>query len=308
MNWRVLFKSARPPFLILTPVCLLTGVAAATHLNTDFHWLNLMWVAVAAISAHISVNALNEYQDFKSGLDLVTSKTPFSGGSGALPERPEFASAVLMLALVSLCITMFAGIGLVLLTDWRLAVAGVLGVLVVVGYTRYINRRPLLCLIAPGLAFGPIFVWGTAMSLSGGEATTVELAGIMVFSLPSFFLVNNLLLMNQLPDAKADRTVGRRTFPIVFGELLSLRVYLAFQGLAALLMVGIGTWLQSFFAAAVAILPVVIGYHVYSRAQQLIGVNGGDPKAIQLLVPLLRLNVVCVLLSTLFFALLTIRW
>ncbi|MDQ4422556.1 MAG: hypothetical protein QF808_01485, partial [Thalassolituus sp.] len=71
-------KTTRPPFLILTPVCLLMGFAASGYspqLNPD-----LIWVVLGALLAHISVNMLNEYQDFKSGLDLVTDRTPFSGG------------------------------------------------------------------------------------------------------------------------------------------------------------------------------------------------------------------------------------
>jgi len=38
---------------------------------------------MATLSAHIAVNTLNEYMDFKSGLDYETLKTPFAGGSGA---------------------------------------------------------------------------------------------------------------------------------------------------------------------------------------------------------------------------------
>jgi len=44
-----------------------------------------MLALLGAFLAHVSVNTLNEYYDFKSGLDLETIRTPFSGGSGALP-------------------------------------------------------------------------------------------------------------------------------------------------------------------------------------------------------------------------------
>ncbi len=36
--------------------------------------------------------------------------------------------------------------------------------------------------------------------------------------MPSFFLVHNLLLLNEFPDAEADMTVKRRTLPIVAGK------------------------------------------------------------------------------------------
>ena len=67
-------------------------------------------VLTAALAAHISVNTFNEYFDLRSGLDLNTQRTPFSGGSGALPQHPEMARAVLAMAVCSLLVT--AAIGL----------------------------------------------------------------------------------------------------------------------------------------------------------------------------------------------------
>ena len=34
---------------------------------------------------HVAVNALNEASDMTTGIDLRTTRTPFSGGSGTLP-------------------------------------------------------------------------------------------------------------------------------------------------------------------------------------------------------------------------------
>ena len=56
-------------------------------------------VFIGAISAHIGVNTFNEYADFKSGLDSLTRRTPFSGGSGSLPQNPALATAVLYIAI-----------------------------------------------------------------------------------------------------------------------------------------------------------------------------------------------------------------
>ena len=57
--------------------------------------LPLILALAGGLLAHISVNALNEYLDFTSGLDLTTLRTPFSGGSGTLPaniSRPAIPS------------------------------------------------------------------------------------------------------------------------------------------------------------------------------------------------------------------------
>jgi 1,4-dihydroxy-2-naphthoate octaprenyltransferase len=41
-------------------------------------------------------------------------------------------------------------------------------------------------------------------------------------------LVSNLLLLNQFPDAEADRTVGRKHLPITIGRKASAYVFAAF--------------------------------------------------------------------------------
>jgi len=184
-------------------------------------------VLVGAISAHISVNTLNEYYDFKSGLDLKTEKTPFSGGSGALPGNPEMDTIVLIAGLISLMVTVIIGIYLVLERGIQILPIGVVGIFLVAAYTQWINRYPLICLIAPGLGFGVLMVVGTHVILAGGYSRLPWLV-----SLVPFFLVNNLLLLNQYPDRIADASVGRNTFPIVFGLKKSNFVYAVFMTVA----------------------------------------------------------------------------
>jgi 1,4-dihydroxy-2-naphthoate octaprenyltransferase len=49
-----------------------------------------------------------------------------------------------------------------------------------------------------------------------------------VASLVPFFLVSNLLLLNQFPDVEADRSAGRKHFPIMLGRTISGYIYVAF--------------------------------------------------------------------------------
>ena len=59
----------RVPFLILTPACVLLGIATAARSGVPIHPVQVLIVLIGAVGTHISVNALNEYEDFKSGLD-----------------------------------------------------------------------------------------------------------------------------------------------------------------------------------------------------------------------------------------------
>lgn len=222
-DWKFLLDPMRLPFLILTPACVVLGLATAIWTQGSINWFHFFLVLIGAVSAHISVNASNEYFDFKSGLDQKTQRTPFSGGSGRLQQNPELGSSALIMAWIFLGIVAVVGIYFALQIGVALIPLGILGLLIIYFYTEWITRYPLFCLIAPGLGFGPLMVMGTDFVLTGSYSWTAFLA-----SLVPFFLVSNLLLLNQFPDAEADQSIGRRHYPIQIGKGKSSRIYLAF--------------------------------------------------------------------------------
>jgi len=221
-----LFGPMRLPFLILTPACVLVGVATAVASGAAISPLPVLVALAGAVAAHICVNALNEFDDFRSGLDFKTSRTPFSGGSGALPANPAQAYTALYTGVASALFTVAVGVYFTMLHGWGIIPLGLLGLLVIVLYTRHITRNPLLCLIAPGLGFGPLMVMGTHFALTGSYSLPPFVA-----SLVPFFLVSNLLLINQFPDVTADREIGRHHLPIAWGVKAAARVYVAFLAL-----------------------------------------------------------------------------
>ena len=54
------------------------------------------------ILTHMSVNSLNDYFDYRSGIDKVTNRTPFSGGSGMLKEGLLAPREVLLIGIITL--------------------------------------------------------------------------------------------------------------------------------------------------------------------------------------------------------------
>ncbi|MCW9031612.1 MAG: prenyltransferase [Gammaproteobacteria bacterium] len=223
MKLKIVLQTIRPSFLILTPVCLFLGLSTSLTAGSPLNFPLFFLILTGAVSAHISVNMLNEYYDFKSGLDLKTTRTPFSGGSGALPDNPAMAEPVLIAAVVSLLIAIIIGIYLILIRGMLILPIGIVGLALIITYTQWLNRLPFLCLIAPGLGFGVLMVVGTHVILKGEHS---QLAWLL--ALIPFFLINNLLLLNQYPDIKADASVGRNTFPIAFGLVTSNIVYALF--------------------------------------------------------------------------------
>jgi 1,4-dihydroxy-2-naphthoate octaprenyltransferase len=215
-----LVGTMRLPFIIAAPVSVLPGIATAHLAGVELLWWEVLFVIVGAICAHIGVNVFNEYQDWKSNLDATTNRTPFSGGSGTLQKHPELAKAALVLAI---CVTaVAAGLGFYFVLSGRLlllAVGGV-GVLLVTFYTPWIVRNPIICLLAPGLGFGTCMVLGAHIAF-GAPITPAAVTASFV----PFFLVNNLLLLNQFPDVKQDEAVGRRNIIIAYGKKTGVAVY-----------------------------------------------------------------------------------
>lgn len=197
-------RASRPNFLLLAPLCAGLGLAVAWQQGESPALLHTLLVFVSAVLAHAAVNLLNEYDDFRSGLDMITHRTPFSGGSGALPETPSAARRVLLAGLGTLALVVVIGLYFLWLRGLPLLVLGAAGVVLVLTYTRWITRSPLLCLLAPGIGFGPIMVLGSVIAVGARIDTTALLT-----SLVALLMVSELLLINQIPDAKADREIGR---------------------------------------------------------------------------------------------------
>lgn len=234
MKYKAIIKSTRLPFLILTPVCLLLGwspvIAGRTEVGIHLFLLSF----IGAMLAHIAVNTLNEYWDFKSGLDLHTNRTQFSGGSGALPDQPEFAAAVFIVGILSLVGIFLIGVFFVWEYSWKIIPIGLAGLVLIATYTGWINKHPLLCLIAPGTGFGFLMIAGASFALTGEYSMSLGL-----ISLIPFFLVNNLLLLNQYPDIEADKQAGRNHLPIAYGVKTANMVYGMFAIMTVVTIVGL---------------------------------------------------------------------
>jgi len=252
--------SMRLSFLVLTPVCVLLGVSVVVYAGNEINYLDLFLVFVGALFAHISANTLNEYLDFKSGLDLQTLKTPFSGGSGALPANPELSISVLIVGVVSLLITIIIGSYFLLKFGTGLLPIGVLGIFIIISYTNIINKNPYLCLIAPGLGFS-LMVIGTQYVLIGKYLPLTFLVTLI-----PFFLINNLLLLNQYPDIEADKKAGRYHFPIAFGVNKSTLIFAVFH-LLSMFTIMFLTYLQQLpRLSMVSLLPSVLAFFTLSGA------------------------------------------
>lgn len=272
----VILKSSRLPFLALTLVSIALAASSVLFLDETLgssiapDYSLLPWLFAGALFAHLSVNLLNEYFDFKSGLDLNTQRTPFSGGSGALPDQPFALQSVLWAAILCFLLTAFIGLWLLYLCYQRfgtlnseLLLIGCIGLGLVLIYTGPINRQPILCWAAPGLGFGGLMLYGTESVLTGSLSLAMLPSVIIVFVLST-----NLLLLNQLPDIDADQAVGRRHVWIVKGETYGLNLYFVATGLIPLLVISGIVYAQWPLLSLIALLPwslTLVAWHGAKR-------------------------------------------
>ena len=109
-------------------------------------------------------------------------------------------------------------------------------------------------------------------------------------SLVPFFLASNLLLLNQYPDIAADKSVGRRHFPIVYGVEKSTLLYGVFALAAcAIIVTGIYTELLP-KPSLIALIPMGLCVVVFFGA-----INHAT--SVQKLMPYLGMNVVATVLT-----------
>jgi len=218
-----IFKETRPQFLILTPACFIVGVGTAAYVLGGVGKIcvgDAVIAFIGAVFSHVATNVLNDYFDYRSGLDLRTQRTPFSGGSGILPQDVMQPKGVLALGIISLLIVTAVGMYFLKVRGWGILPLGIIGVVVIIAYTPFVTKSPPFCLVAPGLGFGPLMVMGTHYVLTGRYDWIAFNA-----SLVPGFLVSNLLLLNQFPDSEADASVDRRHLPIAIGKPASAYVY-----------------------------------------------------------------------------------
>lgn len=209
---------ARAPFLLLSVTLVACGAAAGAYTGR-FSWLHTILALVGLVCLHASVNALNEASDMRTGIDLQTQRTPFSGGSGTLPAglmKPEQAQAFgLAMAGVGLII----GVYFLSRVGWALVPIFVLGAISVLAYTEFLARIGMGEIFA-GLGLGLLPVMGAAIVQGGQLGPAAIAAGI-----PAFFMTFNLLLLNEFPDEPADIAGGRRNLVLVLGRRGAAVVY-----------------------------------------------------------------------------------
>jgi 1,4-dihydroxy-2-naphthoate octaprenyltransferase len=231
MRLKTWFLETRPQFLLLSVVLVLLGTAVSWN-EGHFDRLKFLLTALGLLLAHASVNVLNDYFDYESGIDLHTTRTPFSGGSGILVRGLLEPKSVYRFGLTCLFAALSIGIYLTFVSGWQLLPLIILGGGVAYFYTSFLTRW-LIGELWAGLGLGMLPVMGTYFIQTGRYSL-----GVFIASLAPGLLTTNLLLLNEFPDTGADRKGGRYHLVIALGTHKASRLYAGLMAMTYACIIG----------------------------------------------------------------------
>jgi 1,4-dihydroxy-2-naphthoate octaprenyltransferase len=245
---KIWLKAIRAPFLTATIIPIVLGaVIGWAEINT-FYWIYFILTLVGGIFIHIGVNLSNDYFDHLSRNDWNNqTPTPFSGGSRVIQQGAIKPYQIILAALISFALGSLIGLYLNHIRPGNVILyIGIIGICLGFFYTGLpirIGYRGLgLGELAVGIGFGPLMVAGSYYVQTGHLSAIPFLS-----SVPVALLISLVLYINEFPDYEADKSVNKKTLPVVLGKEK-----------AAYLLYGLllSTYLYTLILVILGLLPV----------------------------------------------------
>ncbi|MFB5632488.1 MAG: prenyltransferase [Nitrosopumilus sp.] len=217
----VWFRVIRIRFLLASVIAVSVGLSLNWWQNSTIEIFDALLTFAGVMALHASVDLLNDFWDFKRGIDAKTPKTKMSGGTGVLPEGLLKPSSVYRAGIAFLVIGSAIGAYFVI-TD-GIIIAAILGFAILSIYfysTKIVDSGLGEFFVA---VKGSMIVLGTFFIQSGQITMESILAGIVVGSLSSL-----VLFIASFPDHDADKSKGRKTLVIAVGKQKATKLFWIF--------------------------------------------------------------------------------
>jgi 1,4-dihydroxy-2-naphthoate octaprenyltransferase len=254
MNLKIWFLATRPWSFTMTAISVGVGGAVAALDGAFDVWLFLLTL-VGAVCVHGATNLINDYFDYKSGVDRPGAPTtlyrPHPLVQGLISPRAVLWVSVglyAIAAIIGLALLALKGAGLL----WFILVGAIASFFYTAGPIKY--KYLALGELAVFLMWGPVIVGGTYFVQRGSLSPDAVL-----ISVPFGLLVALVLLANNLRDIDYDRSAGIATLGTLLGQQKTRVLYqglilLAYLAIALLIALKIlSPWgVLVFFSAPVA--------------------------------------------------------
>jgi len=236
----VWLRAIRIKFLLASVIAVSLGLSVTWWHSGTIDIFQAALTMAGVIALHASVDLLNDYWDFKRGIDTKTKRTPMSGGTGVLPEGLLKPKSVYNAGILFLVIGGLIGGYFVVLHGVVIGVILAFAIMSIYFYsTKIVNWGLAEVFVA---VKGTLIVMGTYYIQNSELTDVVVLSGIVVGALSSL-----VLFVASFPDHDADKEQGRRTLVILFGRQKATSIFYIF------LIVSYGIIIV---CAAMSIIPV----------------------------------------------------
>jgi 1,4-dihydroxy-2-naphthoate octaprenyltransferase len=206
----VWLRVIRVRFLLASIIAVSVGLAITWWHTGNISIFDAILTMCGVLALHASVDLLNDYWDFKRGIDTTTHRTKMSGGSGVLPEGLLKPAQVYAAGIAFLIIGTAIGIYFIA-TDG--IVIGIILAFAVISIYFYSTKIVDWGLAEVFVAIkGSMIVMGTYFVQTSQITEQSVLAGIVIGVLSSL-----VLFITSFPDHDADKAKGRKTLVISLG-------------------------------------------------------------------------------------------
>jgi len=217
----VWFRVIRVRFLLASVIAVSVGLALNWRQNSSIDPLDAILIFAGVLALHASVDLLNDFWDFKRGIDTKTTRTKMSGGTGVLPEGLLKPSSVYRAGIGFLIIG--AVIGSYFVVTDGIIIGIILGFAILSIYfysTKIVDSGLGEFFVA---VKGSMIVIGAYFIQSGEITIESILGGIVVGVLSSL-----VLFITSFPDHDADKSQGRKTLVIAVGKEKAAKLFWIF--------------------------------------------------------------------------------
>ncbi|WP_449537349.1 1,4-dihydroxy-2-naphthoate polyprenyltransferase [Ferdinandcohnia sp. Marseille-Q9671] len=218
-RFQVWWRLMRPHTLTASFVPVILGTVLAFP-ETEINLPLFLVMLLACLLIQAATNMINEYFDYKRGLDTAESV----GIGGTIVRDGVKPKVILNLAFIFFGVSMLLGVYICLNSSWWLALIGT--ICMSIGYFYTGGPLPISSTpfgeLASGFFMGLIIIL-LSFFIQTGTVTTVS----VLIALPIMILVGAINMSNNIRDLDGDKKNGRRTLPILLGREKSIK-FLAF--------------------------------------------------------------------------------
>ena len=246
-------RAIRIRFLLASVIAVSLGLSVTWWHSGLIDIFQAVLTMAGVIALHASVDLLNDYWDFKRGIDTRTKRTGMSGGTGVLPEGLLKPKSVYNAGILFLVAGGLIGGYFVVLHGVVIGVILAFAILSIYFYsTKIVNWGLAEVFVA---VKGTLIVMGTYYIQNSELTDVVVLSGIVVGTLSSL-----VLFVASFPDHDADKEKGRRTLVILAGRQKAVSIFYIFPIISYGIIIGCVAMsiIPVFCLISLAAIPVVI--------------------------------------------------